>query len=484
MSSKAQPPSEVGAGAKHGVRDGFGGARGLRTPPASAVFHGWKIIGVSFLSLFVSVGFGFYSFGAFFVALTAEFGGGRTGVGIGLAVFGITNGLVAPFLGHALDHGHAKRVMTAGTWLLAVGLLLIAVVRNLLQFYLVLGTFLALGAALVGGVTASTLVANWFVRRRALALGIATMGISLSGVVMAPVATRLIGLIGWRGTFALYGVLTLLLVLPAVRRWVVDRPEDIGQHPDGDATSMVPEWTPTPAPGEGPAGVEPVAPAMNVAGAPPRRRRLGWVEPLANRNFWVIALVVAMNFCSNSAILTHVIAHATDLGFTPLRAAFSLSAIAAMGVLGKVVFGWIGDRLSSRGALWLAIGLQTTGTTALLQAESYPGLIGAAAVFGLGMGGMMPLWGTLIGACFGRRSFGRVMGLMSPMLLPIQILGVPFAGYVFDRFGSYDLAFTVFISMYVSAMLILTLLRLPEQEPTDAPPTPAALGAPAGPRSE
>ena len=88
------------------------------------------------------------------------------------------------------------------------------------------------------------------------------------------------------------------------------------------------------------------------------------------------------------------------------------------------------------------------------------------------------------GACFGRRSFGRVMGLMSPMLLPIQILGVPFAGYVFDRFGSYDLAFTVFISMYVSAMLILALLRLPKQEPTGAPPTAAALGAPAGPRTE
>jgi MFS family permease len=456
----------------------------LRTPPASAVFHGWKIIGVSFLALFVSVGFGFYSFGAFFVALTAEFGGGRTGVGIGLAVFGITNGLVAPFLGHALDHGHAKRIMTAGTWLLAAGLLLTAVVQNLVQFYLVLGTFLALGAALVGGVTASTLVANWFVRRRAMALGIATMGISLSGVVMAPVATRLIDWVGWRGTFVLYGALTLLFVLPAVRRWVVDRPEDVGLHPDGDATSNVPEWTPTPAPGEGPAGVEPVAPALAVAAAPPRRRRLDWIEPLANRNFWVITLVVSMNFCSNSAILTHVIAHATDLGFAPMRAAFSLSAIAAMGVLGKVVFGWIGDRLSSRGALWLAISLQATGTTVLLRAESYPGLIAAAAVFGLGMGGMMPLWGTLIGACFGRRSFGRVMGLMSPMLLPIQILGVPFAGYVFDRFGSYDLAFTVFLSMYVSAILILTLLRLPDQEPTGMAPAPAAAPASAGQPAE
>ena len=213
-----------------------------------------------------------------------------------------------------------------------------------------------------------------------------------------------------------------------------------------------------------------------TASVRPSGLTLGWSAP--------IAPVVSMNFCSNSAILTHVIAHARDLGFAPFRAAFSLSAIAAMGVLGKVVFGWIGDRLSSRGALWLAISLQATGTAVLLRAESYTGLICAAAVFGLGMGGMMPLWGTLIGACFGRRSFGRVMGLMSPMLLPIQILGVPFAGYVFDRFGSYDLAFSVFLSMYVSAMLILTLLRLPEQEPTGLTPTPAAIGASAGRQTE
>ena len=432
-------------------------------PPqdASTAFHGWKIVLVSFLALFVSVGFGFYSFGAFFVALTEEFGGGRTGVGVGLALFGITNGLVAPFLGSALDRGHAKRIMFWGAWLLALGLLLTAAVRNLIQFYLVLGTLLSLGAALIGGVTASTLVANWYVRKRAMALGIATMGISLSGVVMAPVATRLISLVGWRGTFVIYGGLTLLFVIPAVRRWVIDRPEDIGLHPDGDVTSPVAGWAPAQA-----------------TSSPARHRH--WTEPLRSRNFWVIALVVSMNFCANSAILTHIIAHGMDLGFPPLRASYGLSIIAAMGVLGKVVFGWIGDRLSGRGALWLAIGLQASGSTGLLQAESYTALLSAAAVFGLGMGGMMPLWGTLIGACFGRRSFGRVMGLMSPILLPIQILGVPFAGYVYDRSGTYDLAFAVFVCMYLSAMLVLFLLRTPSREPTQAP-APAGLKTAANP---
>ncbi len=442
----------------------------LPDPPAGAIFHGWKIVAVAFVSLFVSVGFGFYSFGAFFLALTEEFGGGRAGVAVGPAVFAITNGLVGPFLGRALDRGNAKRMMSIGTGLLAASLLLVATVQNLFQFYLVVGTLMALGAALIGGLVASTLVANWFVQKRAMALGIATMGISLSGVVMAPVATRLIALIGWRGTFVVYGVLTLLVVLPAVRRWVVDQPEDMGLNPDGKATSLVSGWTPEPAAGEGPVGIEPVTPAPRTSEATPRRPRVEWMEPLRNRNFWVITLVVALNFCSNGAVLTHIIAHSTDLGFDPIRAALSLSVLAALGVAGKVLFGWIGDRVSSRGAMWLAIGLQTLGVSVLLGARSYPALLGSAAVFGLGMGGMMPLWGALIGACFGRRSFGRVMGLMGPVLLPIQIPGVPFAGYIFDRTGSYDFAFATFICLYLSAMLILLLLRIPPTEPDPVRP--------------
>jgi MFS family permease len=445
-------------------------------------FYGWRIVGVCFLTLFVSVGFGFYSFGPFFKALAAEFGGGRLGIGVGLAVFNLTNGLVAPFLGRALDGGSARRIMTAGTLLLVAGLLGVSQVRSLGQFYLVLGGVMALGAALIGGLTASTLVANWFVRRRGMALGIATMGISMSGVVMAPVATTLIEHLGWRWAFVVYAGLTAVLVLPVVRLFVVDRPEDLGLHPDGAAVGEDELEEAGPGAGEGPAGIEPV-PALPPSGARPLLRPPlpSWTAPLRERSFWIIAVVVALNFCANGAVLTHIIAHATDLGFAPVRAAFVLSCIAGLGVVGKVLFGWISDRIDKRAALWLASALQMGGVALFLAVESYPGLLGGAAVFGLGMGGLVPLWGTLIGACYGRRSFGRVMGLMSPLMLPIQILGVPFAGWVFDRWGSYTLAFETFLVVYFASMLVLALLRLPSVDPDGRrrPIAVAALGPPA-----
>ena len=78
---------------------------------------------------------------------------------------------------------------------------------------------------------------------------------------------------------------------------------------------------------------------------------------------------------------------------------------------------------------------------------------------------MLPLWGVLLGAVFGRLVFGRVMGLMGPLMIPFQMFGIPFAAWVFDLTGSYQIAFATFLSLYAAAAVVLGFLRLPEVEP-------------------
>lgn len=413
----------------------------LNSDTSHSIFYGWRIVGVTFLTLFVSIGFGFYSFGPFFKALANEFGGSRLGVGVGLSLFFLTNGLLAPSIGKALARGNIKRLMTVGVILLSVGFAVVSFAQSLAQFYLILATLMAVGSALIGGLVASTLVANWFVRMRGMALGISTMGISLSGVVMAPLATNLIAALGWRTTFQIYAALTLLIILPAVRWIVVDQPEDIGLFPDGDSEPDEPE---------------------------PPTAVMTWRSALSNTNFWIIAAVVSLNMCANGAILTHIIPHATDLGHSAARSSLVLSLIAGFGVLGKILFGWISDNFDKRAAMWLSTGLQGIAVFLITLGSSFDLLLVTGAVFGLGMGGLVPLWGTLIGASFGRRLFGRVMGLMSPVMLPLQTLGVPLAGWIFDVRGSYQMAFYVFLVAYALAMVLLLFLRLPQVEPGTA----------------
>ena len=201
----------------------------------AGLFYGWRIVGVSFLTLFFTVGFGFYSFGAFFKVLGEDLGGSRFGVAAVNTLYQGVIALLAPFLGREIDRRSVRSIMAVGSVLLAIGFALAAWAGTLWHIYLVFGTVLAIGAAMVGQLPATTLVANWFVARRGMALGIATMGISLSGVIMAPVATALISWVGWRGTFLIYGAVTLLVVTPCVLWVVVNEPEDLGLRPDGRA---------------------------------------------------------------------------------------------------------------------------------------------------------------------------------------------------------------------------------------------------------
>jgi MFS family permease len=414
------------------------------------MFYGRRIVAVTFLTNFVSVGFLFYSYGVFFKALAEEFGGSRLGVGIGLSGMQLVTAVAAPLIGRWLDRGSIRSVMCTGAVLMSAGFLVASRIEGLWQFYSVFWTLIGLGAAMLGGLAGSTLVANWYVRRRGTALGIAAVGISLSGVVMAPVATELIAAIGWRGTFLVYAAIALVGVVPVVWLLVVNGPEDLGQRPDGDG-DLLPEEVPEPA--------LPLAPGDQLIDHP---GHLDWSARgvLRQRNFWVIAIVVSLNFCANGATLTHIIPHATDIGFDPRAAARVLAVIAAMGVTGKVLFGWITDHVDMRIAVIACAGLQFAGDATFLGAREYSTLLLGGAVFGLGMGGLVPIHGAMVGAAFGRHAFGRVLGLMSPAMLPIHMIGVPLAGYIFDVTGSYDRAFLLFLVLYALSMAAALLLRL------------------------
>jgi MFS family permease len=389
------------------------------------------MVAVAFLADFVAVGFMFYSFGVFLGAVETDLGASRAQVSWALALSNLAGSFAAPLIGRAIDRLGVRRVMLAGACAVSAGFALASRATALWQFHLVFGSFLALGAMSMGNLSSGKLVANWFVERRGTALGVATMGISLSGLVMPPVATWLILNLGWRGGFLVYAAGTLLVVAPVAAWLVVERPEDVGQWPDGRARAG--------------------------GGEAPPERRFASREIVRDAGFWRIVLPFALAFFANSAVLTHVVQHALSLGIPAYRAAFLLSCIAGAGVAGKVAFGRIADRLGPRAAVALSLSLQLAGVLLLLGLHRYGPLLATGLVFGFGMGGMVPLQGTLVAATFGRVSFGKAMGLIRPFQVPIHAAGVPFAGFVFVRTGGYGPAFAVFAVAYALALLALVV---------------------------
>ena len=401
-----------------------------RSDPA---FYGWRMVMVAFFVDFIAVGFFFYSYGVFFKAIAAEFGDSRLGVSIGVSVVQGVGAVMAPFIGRALDRFPIKLVMGLGAVSMGSGFLLLGFVETPLQFYLVLGAFIGFGAGAMGQLATSKLVSNWFVLKRGTALGIAATGISVSGVVMPAITAWLIAMFGWRNGFVTYGIITIMVVVPIVLRYVVTQPEDMGLLPDGatEATSL-----------------------------PPPRAPLRTGEFVRNPNFWYLVTIIGMLFCIQSATLIHMVPRLTDRGIDLVSASFIASSAAFFGIMGKVIYGALVDRWDVRHALWMAIGFQVTGQLFMLFVPGYLAFMVGASLFGFGMGGIVPMQGAVVGAAFGRESFGRVLGAMRPAMSVIHLIGVPYAGWMFDVTGSYDWAFISFLFLYGITTLVVLGLRV------------------------
>lgn len=400
---------------------------------SNATFFGWRMVAVAFFVDFIAVGFFFYSYSVFFKSIAAEFGDSRLGVSIGISVTQGVGALLAPFIGRALDRFPLKRIMAAGAVSMGTGFLLLGLVQTPLQFYLVLGVFIGFGAGAMGQLATSKLVSNWFVLKRGTALGIAATGISVSGVLMPATTAWLIGEFGWRNGFVAYGVITLVIVVPLILRLVVSRPEDLGLLPDG---------------------------ATEAATLPPPKPALRTSEYIRNSNFWYLLITIGLLFCIQSATLIHMVPQLTDRGIDLISASVIASSTALFGVMGKLIYGALVDRWDVRWALWLAIAFQVTGQLFMLFGNGYSGFLIGASLFGFGMGGIVPMQGAVVGAAFGRESFGRVLGAMRPPMAIIHLLGVPFAGWVYDSTGSYEPAFLTFLGLYAVTTLVVLGIRV------------------------
>lgn len=394
---------------------------------------------VAFFVDFVAVGFFFYSYGVFFKAIAVEFGDSRLGVALGLTVTSAVGAIAAPMVGRALDRFPLKRVIGVGAVFMSLGFLGLALVRTPLQFYLVLGVFIGFGASSMGNLATSKLVTNWFDRKRGTALGIAATGVSLSGVIMPYVSAEIIEAYGWRQGFTAYGLFTLCVVVPVVLRFVISRPEEVGLKPDGHLEL-----------GDGAGDTEP----------PPR---LSMRAVSRDRNFWSIVVTFGLVFCAMSATLTHMVPRLTDMGHSLSLASLVMSLCAGLGVVGKLSFGWLGDKLPMRRVMLLVLVIQFSGQLMMYLYDDLLWFAIGAALFGYGVGGVVPLHGIVVGKTFGRERFGAVLGLMRPAMFPIQILGVPFAGWVFDVTGSYALAFQILLVLYLLAALTVGTYRAPER---------------------
>jgi MFS family permease len=402
-------------------------------------FLGWRMVFAGFVAQFVYSSMSVSAFGVFVTPLEREFDTSRASLSAAFGLSLLAMGIFSPLLGRWIDRGSLRWIMLAGLLLASGGTCLLSQATALWQLGVVYCTLVAFGTALYGPLPSMALVANWFVRRRGIALGLTVAGATFGGALAPVVAALCIDHFGWRNALLAFGLGSLALAAPVFAFGVVSRPAEVGQRPDGE-----------PAP----------APESSVSQVARRSHAYASSELLRDRNFLVLAFGTALIFTSPIVATLHLVPFAEGLGFSRQDAAFVFTPVAAFSLLGKLAFGAVSDRIDPRHALRLAVLILAAGWLLMMTGPTYPQLLLAGALLGLGIGAVMPLHGVLIGLCFRAEAFGQVMGLGGLLSLPIVAGANPVAGWLYDATGSYQVGFGLEVGCLLGAGLCFSALRV------------------------
>lgn len=409
---------------------------------ASGFFYGWLLVGAGFVLHGLVAATVTYSYGVVLAPIAREFGASRLEMMWGITAMLLVSGAVSPFLGAGIDRKSLRALALLGSSLLAGGFALLSVASTIWNVVLIFALFMAPAMILMGPTLVGTMLTRWFSRRRGTAMGVAALGSSTFGLVVPLLLQSAITAVGWRSALLGAGAAILLVAAPAA--WIIrDRPQAIGLGPDGDPP--LEQYTT-------PATAHPSATTRGI-----------FVQP----NFWLVAIVLGVLISIYSAIMTNLVALARDDGHTAELAALLISAVAGCGIVGKLIFGAVADKIDLRFGLGAAIVLVFASLLLMVADSRYLTLLGASCLLGFAAGGVLPVWGTLMAVLFGVTHYGRVMGLMNPVMMPLVLAGPPFAGWAYDISGSYAPALVTFAIILLFAIAALSRVRMPERERSD-----------------
>ena len=417
----------------------------------SKLFYGWYIVGVGILVHAAST-FAFSStLSIFLKPITEELGVTRGAFSL-IRTFEIgVAALIVPSLGSWIDRYGGRGILVLGVLMEGAGLLLSSLVQDFWQFVVVRCSLVIAGEALLGSLVINVTIAQWFVRKRGRAMAIANLGTGVAKLSIPLVAAYLFVLIGWRGTWAVFGLIApAIVVLPALI-FIRRRPEDMGLLPDGESPSHH-------------AGTVPSA----VATATPRGNSpdVSWTraEVLRDRTFWLLVITFGIASVGIAGLNLHIFSFVTDIGYSPLIAASFMSTIALTQLASTLVWGTFADKFDIRKVSFIQFAIQGAGLVLMVSSADIRLVYGGFFLYGTGLAGSFVLREVIWANFFGRTSLGTVRGLSLFFSHLFAASGAPFFGFLHDRTGSYNLSFTIFsCALFTSAFLIL-LAKPPKRQ--------------------
>jgi len=415
----------------------------------SKFFYGWTIVAVGFLAHIASAFSISSTLSVFLIPLSSDLGISRGVFSLIRSGEILIGAAAAPLVGTLLDRHGGRWLMAAGGLISGAGFLLLGQAQNFWQFGLFRWLLVSPGDSLMGSMVVNVSISRWFVRMRGRALALASMGHGLAKVGMPVLAASLILHTGWRGAWAVFGFVTLGLVVGPALLFMRRRPEDMGLLPDG-----------VPAHDHNTAKEKSSARAVRSA---IDDVTWGRREALRTPAFWLIVITFGVAHVGVTGLNLHVFSFVSDQGHPAMVAASVMSTIAFMQFSTPMVWGLLAERWNLSRLIMAKFLIQAVG---ILWALSDPGVVALYAgffLYGIGMGGTSILAEMIWANYFGRISLGTIRGMGSLLTSVFSAGGPPFFGVLFDYTQSYYLSFSIFIGMLFASALLSLFLRPPKK---------------------
>jgi MFS family permease len=403
------------------------------------VFYGWWIVGILLFISAYFIGIIYFSFTALIDPIVKEFGWSYAQVSFAMSFRSMEMGLLAPVIGLLIDRFGARKLLLIGIAVCGLGLFALSRINSLLQLYLVF-ILIASGTSACSGVIPMTVVGNWFRKKVSIATGIVVCGSAVGGLLI-PLTTMIVDKYGWRTAMVIIAVIAWVVFLP-VSLLVRHRPEQYGYLPDGDT-----EEKQTLSKALSPISDDEVSVSVKQA--------------IRTRAFWHVSLTFMCHMLITGAVVTHVMPYLTDIGIARSTASFLAVGIPLMTIIGRLGFGWFGDKYDKRwttAAAFLLLGAGLIIFNNINDAKLWL-LILFLVIFGIGYGGPVPMMAALPREYFGRAKLGTIIGFVMGLGTLGSIAGPPLAGWIFDTLGSYRPAW--YILTGISMIGLISIVTSP-----------------------
>ncbi len=405
-------------------------------------YYGWVIVAISALALFFSAPGQTYSISIFIDIYETELGYSKTELSTGYSIATSISGVSLILMGWLTDKFGQRMMMMIVVIMLAATTFFNSFIMNI---YMIFFGFFLLRYFGQGSMTLipNSLVPQWFEKKRALAISISGYGNLLATLLVPIFNVWLINQIEWQNAWRFWGVALLVVMLPLIIVFVINRPEDIGKQMENAEHN-----------------VEDQAKLFELM------KKYSWSLPeaLRSKTFWMVGLMSMIVPMFSTGITFHWIQMMAERSVTRAEAAVVIGLIALPFAVMPFIARPLIDKVPVRRVFFLTLSMIIISMVWL--AFFVYGLLGAVLFilfYGLAVSIQSVALNVLWPDYFGRRYLGSIRGAATVFMVIGTALGpLPF-GVIYDITGSFVPTIIGMMVMTFMAMILVIFIKKPEK---------------------